>query len=301
MFKLLLFLYTIKLYARNNILKRIKKKHEQDVLSQVRSLDNLKTKYMKVQTDIKFIKICKQENLIPIFANVKLPLKHNNNKLKKRIARIVMETEIQNKHREKKSFKKEIRQKCILLKSTLGIVVFNALLHHLNNVIKRKHTAILLRHHKKLEKCRYRQNKHTSDNQNNFESCIVRNFSSYSLSQAEINALSFGLDQHIPTNINRNSIQTEFDSFYQRLVIGMPNIPENELQQVKTKLRNICERYRNIKVQYKQRQISKGLSQREDTTIMKADKVRGVVIMNKSKYLEKCLTLLNSEQFVRLN
>ena len=34
---------------------------------------------------------------------------------------------------------------------------------------------------------------------------------------------------------------------------------------------------------------------------MKADKSRGVVIMNKSKYLEKCLTLLNSEQFVRLN
>ena len=98
---------------------------------------------MKVQADIKLIKSCKQENLIPTFANIKLSLKYNNNKLKKRIARIVMETQIQNKHREKKSFKKEIRQKFILLKSTLGIAVFNALLHHLNNVIKRKQTAIL--------------------------------------------------------------------------------------------------------------------------------------------------------------
>ena len=52
-----------------------------------------------------------------------------------------METEIQNKHREKKSFKKEIRQKCILLKSILVIVVFNALLHHFNNVVKWKQTA----------------------------------------------------------------------------------------------------------------------------------------------------------------
>ena len=112
---------------------------------------------MKVQTDIKFIKVCKQKNLIPTFENVKLSLKHNNNKLKKRIAGIVMVTEIQNKHREKKSLKKEIRQKCILLKSTLGVVVFNALLHHINNVIKRKHTAILLRHHQKLEKFRFRQ------------------------------------------------------------------------------------------------------------------------------------------------
>ena len=112
---------------------------------------------MKVQTDIKFIKVCKQKNLIPTFENVKLSLKHNNNKLKKRIAGIVMVTEIQNKHREKKSLKKEIRQKCILLKSTLGVVVFNALLHHINNVIKRKHTVILLRHHQKLEKFRFRQ------------------------------------------------------------------------------------------------------------------------------------------------
>ena len=142
MFKLLVLLFVIKLYAHNNIFKRIKKKHGQDILSIVRSLENLKTKYMKVQADIKLIKSCKQENLIPTFANIKLSLKYNNNKLKKRVARIVMETEIQNEHHEKKSFKKEIRQKCIY-KSTLGIAVFNALLHRLNNVIKRKQTAIL--------------------------------------------------------------------------------------------------------------------------------------------------------------
>ena len=82
MFKLLVLLFIIKLYARNNIFKRIKKKRGKDILSQVRSLENLKTRYMKVQTDIKFIKVCKQENLILTFANVKLSLRHNNNKLK---------------------------------------------------------------------------------------------------------------------------------------------------------------------------------------------------------------------------
>ena len=47
MFKLLLLLFVIKLYARNNILKRIKKKHGQDILSHVRLLENLKGKSMK--------------------------------------------------------------------------------------------------------------------------------------------------------------------------------------------------------------------------------------------------------------
>ena len=41
----------------------------------------------------------------------------------------------------------------------------------------------------------------------------------------------------------------------------MLNIPENELQEVKTKLRNTCERYCNIKVSYKQRQTITSLSQ----------------------------------------
>ena len=66
MFKLLLLLFVIKLYARNNILKRIKKKHGQDILSHVRLLENLKTKSMENEADIKFIKLCKQENLIKL-------------------------------------------------------------------------------------------------------------------------------------------------------------------------------------------------------------------------------------------
>ena len=48
MFKLLVLLFVIELYARNNIFKRIKKKHGQDIISHVRSLENLKSKYMKV-------------------------------------------------------------------------------------------------------------------------------------------------------------------------------------------------------------------------------------------------------------
>ena len=65
-FKLPLLLFVIKLYARNNILKGIKKKHGKDILSHVRLLENLKTKSMKNEADIKFIKLCKQENLIKL-------------------------------------------------------------------------------------------------------------------------------------------------------------------------------------------------------------------------------------------
>ena len=69
-------------------------------------LKNLKTKYVKAQAHIKFIKHCKSENIIPTFAKVNVSLKHSNHKLKSRIAKTVMEAELQNKHCEKKKLKK---------------------------------------------------------------------------------------------------------------------------------------------------------------------------------------------------
>ena len=72
---------------------------------------------------------------------------------------------------------------------------------------------------------------------------IVHNCSSYNLSQVEINALPCGLDHHIPTNINRNAITTEFESPFQCALRDISHMPENEIKKVKTKLHCSCEKY----------------------------------------------------------
>ena len=54
--KLLVILLIIKLYARKKIFKSIKRKHGQDIICLVRSLEHLKTKYMKILADIKDVK-----------------------------------------------------------------------------------------------------------------------------------------------------------------------------------------------------------------------------------------------------
>ena len=72
MYKLLVILFVIKLYAGISTFKYIKRKHGQDTITLVRSYEFLKTKYMKVQSDITFIKSCKKGNLIPTFAKVNL-------------------------------------------------------------------------------------------------------------------------------------------------------------------------------------------------------------------------------------
>ena len=79
------------------------------------------------------------------------------------------------------------------------------------------------------------------------------------------------------------------------------SIPETELQLIKTKLRNRCEKYTKIKVPYKHKKIINELRKREEIAVLKADKGRGIVIMNKDKYPEKCLELLDAKQFQKLN
>ena len=95
MFKLLLILFVIKLYAQNDILKLVRKKHGQNILNVVRKYEKLQSQWLKVRAGIKFIETCKSERLIPTFAKVKLAIKNAKHKLKSKIARLIMETELQ--------------------------------------------------------------------------------------------------------------------------------------------------------------------------------------------------------------
>ena len=101
-------------------------KHEQDIITLVRSYESLKTKYMKVQSKIKFIKSCKKESLISTFAKVNLSIKNSNRKLKLCIPKIVMESEMENKHLKKKKLKKDIALISNQLKIGLGVLLYNA-------------------------------------------------------------------------------------------------------------------------------------------------------------------------------
>ena len=46
--------------------------------------------------------------------------------------------------------------------------------------------------------------------------------------------------------------------------------------------------------------IIDSLSKKQNISIMKQDKGRGVVVMNRSNYTEKCLNILQNEQFIKL-
>ena len=66
---------------------------------------------------------------------------------------------------------------------------------------------------------------------------------------------------------------------------------------LKSKVRSICQNYINIKVPFKYQRVIKKLSSNKDIAVLKQDKGRGVVIMDRLKYIEKCHNILDSQQF----
>ena len=80
-----------------------------------------------------------------------MAIKSGNWKLHVRIARIRMETEMQNKHWYKKNSKKEIASISIQLKGILDLFLYSALFREINRVIKSRYKAIKSRHEKKFQ------------------------------------------------------------------------------------------------------------------------------------------------------
>ena len=95
-----------------------------------------KTKLEKLVAHIAFIKLCKKEQLIAAFAKVIVSTRNGICKLKWRIARLVMETELQNEDRQKRNLWKDIRSINVFLSTSLSVIVYNALLHQANIAVK---------------------------------------------------------------------------------------------------------------------------------------------------------------------
>ena len=77
---------------------------------------------------------------------------------------------------------------------------------------------------------------------------IIHNFSSYKLTPEEEHALSFSLDDHIPTKQNDIKIKTEFESFYYQTLKHTNKLDQRRKNELKSKIRRTYENYSRINV-----------------------------------------------------
>ena len=129
----------------------------------------------------------------------------------------------------------------------------------------------------------------------------IHNFSSYELTKREQEVLCYSLDQSVPSKIDKRGLQVEFESFYQSVSHHLLHLTEDERTAFKTRTRVIYDQYSKVPIPRDDQQVIKGLSANESIVILKQDKGRGVVIVDKSLYVEKANLLLDSNKFKKLN
>ena len=86
-------------------------------------------------------------------------------------------------------------------------------------------------------------------------------------SEEEKRALSFSRDEKIPTKLNANKIQTEFEFFYWQLLRNAKHLSQQEQDQLKSKIRKTYESYARIKRPYKCKNIIENFSNNKSIII----------------------------------
>ena len=124
--------------------------------------------------------------------------------------------------------------------------------------------VIKLRHSKKIcNLCR----RHGIDtlSQTKPSKNVIYNFWSYDLTEEKIQALSHGLDQHIPSNLDRYKANTDFEYFYQNVFNDICDLLQHHLDNIKTKLRSTCMKYHNSKTANKWKNVNNRLSKKQQS------------------------------------
>ena len=184
------------------------------------------------------------------------------------------------------------------LKNTIGFISYCTFNKLTNNRIQGKQTQWKSIHEKKLAVLFLEITTEVKIHKR--PENIVHNFSSYILMKEEEYILSFGLDHHISSKMNRNTVKTEFEAFYHHLRKQLKNLEPNEMCELKTKLRRSCENYGNINGKTKLDDIISKLAKNNDVVVLKQDKGRGVVLIDRPKYVEKCMAHLNTNNFEQI-
>ena len=130
---------------------------------------------------------------------------------------------------------------------------------------------------------------------------IIHNFSIYHLTPEEEYALSFSLDQHIPTKVNENKKKTEFESFSYQVQKYTTNLDQKKQAELKTNITRTRENYSKIKFRYKYQHVIDNFSRNKSIIIMRQYKGCGVTILDRKDYIEKCLDILDTKQFRQLS
>ena len=225
---LLVISFIIKLLSRRPFFTNIKEKYGIEQLRRCRQFERTNIKYEKVCCDLNFLLACKKEKLIPAFTKPKLNIE-TSLKTKRGIAKLLVKTELKNKHRIKNELKVELQDSSKMLRTYMSFLFYYALLYKVRIIVADKKKTWSVRHEKKLNNLRcVHLNITECVNLNISVPNVIHNFSTYMLSDNEMKLLSYSLEHYIPNKENGKKVQVEFGRFFHDISPHVTHLNEQD-------------------------------------------------------------------------
>ena len=295
-------IFVIKLWSNSNkcVSEFIKKRYGQNNLSLYRKYEDALCQLKKAELDVKFLETCKIYNVIPKFLRFKL---HRKTLLSasfyKGWQHKLLVSEI--------NFKKQAVKRLISQSEQLKACLYDILLPIdrlcINNFVKKTceklHKTIITTHEKKLLSLGIKRGIDPCDPEK-----VIFNYSNVKIPPRIKYLLAFGLDFGLPT------FKLDFAKFFlsfEKLVHSLKNVSSStEHSELCRRLKLVSHKYfygfKSCKIFsiFKKEDITnlQKFGEKEDIVIAKPDKGNGIVVVQKSHYMEGMLKIIsNSAKF----
>ena len=301
--KILVWFYTLLLRIRYGrpVTQVLSENYGQSTLQDFRHLQKLHLQRGKSQLDLDFLSTCKLFGVIPKFLYFKSSVKNfTNSKLYLSILHKSLCFEINNKKKKFNRLNNEYNRRLGLFKDRVSWFDYNVLLSMLTKDNNNKFKNAKFIHNKKLSALGISQNGSLDANK------VIFNFSDRVLSKEEEEILKLGLQ--FGFSESKVSFVDHFLHYEKFLLqLSKNKLTSEQFEEIASKVRSLAqEGYKcnpNKSNNYKLNlNVLGNLRQDKSIIVTKPDKGKGVVILNKTDYIEKTNVILEDEsKFKKIN
>jgi hypothetical protein len=283
-----------------SILKRLTTKHGCGILKEIRQYEKQFLKLLKAQCDTEFLRISLLYNLTPKFVRYRLwNKKYVHNRIHKLHQRHYLQLEYHNKCKQTYQLHQQIETMLPIIDNKLNPFERKLLKDHFNKIKEKQQKKIKITHAKKI----FNLSNGNVILQEIDTKKVIQNVSSRELSNEEETILSKGLEFCIETKIKDTlQFKTEIEMMAHTI---LKQLDEPQCKSLDKCLINCIKRaaYQSLKINKNKKTINissdelrglKSLLNDKSIVLMKADKGRACVLMDKQQYILKVKQLLST-------
>ena len=267
------------------------------MVSLYRGVERLDFKVRKLRCDLQFLQSCHNQNLIPNFLKFKLSNRNlQTSKVYRNCQKHLLSCEIKQKNKALKALEEKLKNCHGLLKEKVSWLDYN----HLSELVIRTNSKTVART-EFVQKNKLRKLGFVADSVSPEK--VIFNYSSKVLTDVENRALSNGLKYALyPRSLNFARHFLGFEKLYkviQNLSLYDPSAKGFNF--VKTSLRYLAfwsyysheKNPQSQNLEKEEHLALRNLAQDKGLVVTRPDKGNGVVLLNKSDYVEKMMDILN--------